>query len=215
MPDNQPTNWRRDLFVIPLLVGLLVAVGTFFLPKLFVKGKRLTYEIDGPNSYVNTTAIPGVAITLNGSPVANLYGYRVRLWNSGDASITNLPVQCRFSPTSPDFKILSVKHETIPQQEFGKIDEQGSDNVSKRFVYELLNPVDEDTITLVTNQEASFELYAKTEGLQIDRKKEEETSRLWQYAPIAVVILSSLASLLTTGLKAFAERTTIWRSGKP
>lgn len=206
MPKNEQSNWRRDILVIPLIVGLLVAVGTYFLPKLFEKAKKLTYSIEGPTPYVNTTALPGVSINLNGVQVSSLYGYRIRLWNSGGASITKLPVQCRFSPTSADFKILNVKHETIPKQEFGKIDEEGSDDVSKRFVYELLNPNDEDTITLVTNQEVPLAFFSKAEGLQVDQQKTEEPLGFKSYATTIIALISVLSSLLTIIFRQLGER---------
>lgn len=207
---EEPTHWRRDALVIPLVVGLLVAIATYFLPKLLEKGKQVTYTIDAPTAYVNTTAVSGVSINLNGIPVNNLIGYRVRLWNSGGIPVSNLPVQIRFTPKSPEFKILNIKHETVPKQEFGKIGEENMNDSSKRFVYELLNPKDEDIITIVTNEEAPIALYAKAEGLRLVQQKIEEQSWLARYGWIVSLAVATFASLLTSVLKAVGERTKMW-----
>jgi hypothetical protein len=201
MANNEKPNSWGQVLLIPVVVGILVAVVTFFLPKFFEKGKRLSYETVGPIQYVNSAGLAGLTITFNGDPVDSAYGYRVRVWNSGDVPLANLPIQFYFSTDSPGFKILSVRHDTIPQQEFGKVDEQGGDKLSKRFVYELLNPKDEDTVTLVTNQQVPPTVYAKASGLRLDHTVAVEAKGYWEYATFSLALLSVVSSFLTILLK--------------
>lgn len=65
MPDSN-ARWTRDILLIPLIVGLLVALFTFLLPKLIEKGKEISYTIEGPTSYVNQQAAGAVTITVRG-----------------------------------------------------------------------------------------------------------------------------------------------------
>jgi hypothetical protein len=69
----------------------------------------------------------------------------------------------------PNFEVFNVTHDTNPKREFGSIDENGSDLFSKRFVYQLLNPQDEDVLTFITNADAPLSVFAKAEGLKIER----------------------------------------------
>jgi hypothetical protein len=196
MANNEKKIAWGQVLLIPLGIGIIVAVVTFFLPKILEKGKRLSYETVGPVQYVNSAGLAGLTITFNGERIDSAYGYRVRVWNSGDVPLASLPIQFYFSADSPGFKILSVRHETIPPQEFGKIDEQGSDKLSKRFIYELLNPKDEDVVTLVTNQQVSPTVYAKASGLRLNQVVNTSPS-YWNFVPLALALLGAVSSLLT------------------
>jgi len=190
--------WWRDLLFIPLIVGLIVALFTFGLPKLFEKEKQITYEIDGPTTYLDKQSIGNVSVVVNGVPTSNLFSYKIHLWNSGDQPLKNLPVLVLFETELSEFKIFSVRHETKPSHEFGNIMQEDIDQKSKRFVIELLNPKDQDTISFLTNNSASLRLFAKLEGLRVKREKPQKEGPEF---PITLIILAVVASLLSLVLK--------------
>ena len=164
--ENNST-WKRDILLIPLTIGIILAAVNFALPKFFEAGKRLSYTIDGPTAFVNTNTAGMVKIAVNGVETTNIFGYRVHLWNSGSVPLTTIPVRFAFEVTNTNFHVFNVSHTTTPKRDFGKIDENGSDAFSKRFVYELLNPKDEDVLTFVTDVDAPLSVFAKAEGLKM------------------------------------------------
>jgi hypothetical protein len=210
MPDNNTTRWTRDILLIPIIVGIFIALFTYLLPKFFEKGKEISYTIEGPTSYVNQQAAGAVTITVNGVTTPSLFAYKVRLWNSGSSPIKDLPVRFSFNPGGSGFQVFNVVHDTKPTVEFGKIEENGSDQNSRRFVYELLNPDDEDTLTFLINTNAPLAINAKSEGLRVTNAAPKEQGSWFRVLQIAVLILSFLASAFTLGLKYVADKTKLW-----
>jgi hypothetical protein len=166
MEESKSKSWLT-LFIIPLVIGLIIALFTFVVPKLFEKGKKLNYSVDGPSAYLDKNSIGNIKVVVNDVPTANLFGYKVRLWNSGGVPLKNLPILFNFSQNKPGLVFFSVSHDTKPSLEFGGIREEGSDDHSKRFVYELLNPGDEDVVTFLLNDNPKLQLYSKSEGLKL------------------------------------------------
>src|SRR2546423_922934 len=125
------STWKRDIVLIPLVIGIVVGLvvwgASYFLPKLLEKGKRISYTIDGPTAYVNPSAASSVKITVGGVETRNIYGYKVRLWNSGSVPVATLPVRFSFETSAPSFTVFNTTHDTIPKMEFGKIEEVESD----------------------------------------------------------------------------------------
>lgn len=207
---NASSTWKRDVLLIPLIVavgsGLVIWAAGYFLPRLFEKGKRISYAIDGPTPYVNPSAANTVKITVGGVETSNIYGYKVHLWNSGSVALQNLAVRFAFESSAADFAVFNVTHETVPKEEFGKIEEIGSDKVSKRFVYELLNPKDEDTLTFLTNVAAKLSVFTKAENLKTEfiESKPQPSKWLsmssWLGSVLALLgtVLAGLASLATS-----------------
>jgi hypothetical protein len=189
------SRWWRDLLFIPLTVGLIVAAFTFGLPRFLEKEKQITYEIDGPTIYLDKRSIGNVSVVVNGVPASSLFSYKVRLWNSGDQPLKNLPVFVLFETELNDFKIFSVRHETNPLHEFGKIVQEDIDQKSKRFIFDLLNPKDQDTISFLTNSSVPLKLYSKLEGLKVKREKPEKTNKWWNIASILLAFFASFFSL--------------------
>lgn len=165
------TTWLRDLLISPLIVaiasGLVILVAAYLIPKLLERGKQLSYSVEGP-----TPILSNVSITVNGLPTAALYTYRVRLWNSGDPSLDNLPVRLVFKEGTRDFRFFAVTHATTPEFEFGDIKESGSDRISKRFVYASLNSGYQDIITLATNEGPKLSVFANMGGLHLKESAE-------------------------------------------
>jgi hypothetical protein len=203
------SNWKRDLLVIPLIIGLVVAIFTYALPKLAEKGKRLSYTVEQSVPYLPASRIPNVTVAVGGVPVQQLFVHRAHIWNSGDVPLGNLPVLFDFSTSQP-LQVLSATHDTRPQLEFGKISEVGSTPSSRRYIYELLNPGDGDVVTLLTDRSGKLMIYSKLESLHVSEVKPSERSGWSEYIGGVFSILAFLASFASVGLKIFAEKTNLW-----
>jgi hypothetical protein len=200
------SNWKRDLLVIPLVVGIVVAAVTYVFPFLFEKGKQLSYSIDGPIVYLNSEALGKAKITIDGVEATNIFGCKVRIWNSGSVALTSLPIRFVFDKATTNFTIFNVSHDTIPKEEFGKIEEVGSDATSKRFVYELLNPKDQDELTFITDSNVKVSVYSKAEGLQTKQAELNVVNPWFQGLNFILTITSAALALFAYMLKTKRER---------
>jgi hypothetical protein len=185
----------RDTLLIPIVVGIVIAIATYFLPKLFEKGREVSYTVDGPTTYI-TQQMQGVVVTVNGTPVPTLFITRVRIWNSGKDALENLPVLLFFPTGSKDFKVLSAAHETQPEHEFGKVAEEAPDYQSRKYTYQLLNPNDADTITLLTNDPARPSVYSKAEGLRTKAVARAENRGFERWSVFLTLAANIAAALL-------------------
>ena len=193
------SRWIRDLLLIPLVVGVIVAVFQFGLPLFFEKSNELSYSVDGPLRYLDDPAIGHVTVEINGVEVKNLTAYKVRLWNSGDIPLKQLPVRIAFDTNNANFEIFSVSHKTKPELEFGKVLEEKVSDTQRRFVYELLNPEDEDTLTLLANDEPPLNVYAKSENLglrKVEARTSEQGNRWFGWLGCVSAITGALLALL-------------------
>jgi hypothetical protein len=202
------SKWLRDLLVIPLIVAIVVAIFTYGFPKLIEKGKELSYTIDGPNAYLNQQAIGNLSIAVNGVTTAKLFTYKVRLWNSGGVPLKDIPVRLVFGEPKSGFRMLGVTHSTTPKYEFAKIQEVGNDSTSTRYVYELLNPGNQDVITLVTNEDPILEFYSNVEGLRVKRIEPQEPKGWLDILSLATTVVAAFASILSILLKTLFARKT-------
>jgi hypothetical protein len=95
-----------------------------------------------------------------------------------------------------------VTHDTVPKEEFGKIEEIGSDKLSKRFVYELLNPTDGDDLTLLTNVAAKLSVFTKAENLKTEFVETKPQTSKWSWITgflgVLGAALGGIASLATS-----------------
>jgi len=141
------------------------------------------------------TAARPQALEVDGVSTSSLYAHKVYIWNSGDVPLKNLPVLFMFNTKEPDFKIFSVRHETVPTYEFGKIKEEGSTNKSKRFVFELLNPDDKDEVTILTNKWAILTVHSKAEGLKLQLIKQDR-KKWFEWASIFISVIAAFIAIL-------------------
>ena len=205
------SKWTRDILLIPLIVGVLVALFSFVLPQVFSKGKRLSYSIEGPITYFNDPLMPNIAISVNGKPASTLFTYRVKIWNSGDVALNDLPVRLQFAPVKP-FAVFAASHATKPPAEFGRIDEVGSTPTAKRFVYELLNPGDSDLITILADQPARVQVFAKAPNLSLENETPSDPTSWMDWLAVFGAVIAALSSLLSLSLK-YASEKHIWPLG--
>jgi hypothetical protein len=97
-------NWVRDLLLIPLFVGIVVAAFAFVLPRLFAEDLELSYELEGPVGLFDERVDETVLV--RGKEAESVFGYMARVWNSGKKPITELPVRFQFGATDTGLKSL-------------------------------------------------------------------------------------------------------------
>ncbi len=191
MENEKPRRWQ-ELLLTTVLAGVVIAFVQFVLVKLSKEEKELSYLIENPITYLEPQDIGNLKVEINDVPTSYLFAYRVRLWNSGDFELKNLPVLCVFNSKLKDFIVFDIRHDTRPKYEFGKILEEDPDAHSKRFTYSLLNPGDKDMITLLTNSLAQLNIYVKSEGVSVKNVKP-----LLKDTKITLIIVVAFALLST------------------
>ena len=172
--DEKKNIWLKNLVIIPLIVGLIVAIFQFGLPKLFEKDNELSYSLEEPKIHLDQNTAGDAKVVINNIETSLLVSQSARIWNSGGFPIKMLPIRYIFETSSSKFKIFLVNNSTKPKYEFGNITLTETDQYSRRFVYDLLNPGDEVTIIFFTNIVAPLRVYAKGEGLCIKLIKPEK-----------------------------------------
>ncbi len=195
--------WIRKELVLPFVAtlasGALIALLVQYLTST---AKELSYMVDGPIAYADDDRpIGSVEIRVDGVPVPNLYTYTVTVWNSGDEPLRDLPLRLVFGSGSEEFKVLSIKHTTRPAHEFGRIDDApGMDRNQRRFVFELLNVGDRDTISVVTTHDAGVRVFSKIAGLTLvdatDREHRGEQSNEWIFDESVALLCAALIGLV-------------------
>lgn len=171
---NKKLEMLLYLLIIPLIVTVIsgiILLGVQDLSEKDTELKELSYSIEGPITHLEPDLTGSLEVMINNISTSYLFEYRVRIWNSGEVPLKNLPIRFVFDTSEGDFKIFEVEHDTKPKYEFGDITKQDidedNDAYSRRFIYALLNPKDEDTVTLWTNSPVSLSVYAKSEGLNL------------------------------------------------
>ena len=209
MADNAISQWIRNLLIVPLIVGLIIAIVAFLLPQLFKDEKEVSYTIEGPTSYLDDPALGSITIEVNEVKIEHLVAYKVRIWNSGDLPLKNLPVRFVFGPKEglSDFQLFTITHDTTPPYEFGEIRDDRNDANAPRIVYELLNPEDQDIVTLLANKKAEFNVFMKSEGVPVNQVAAAIEKSVWEeYGPIFAAILAAIGSIITAIISLLSQR---------
>lgn len=200
-------SWIRDLMLVPLIVGLVIALFTYILPKFFAESRQLSYQVEVPLAYLDKTSLGSAEVKVNDVTVPEVYVARVRVWNSGNLPLKDLPIRFEFDSLAKDLRVLSASHNTKPNREFGAITEQGSDTNSKRFVYALLNPGDEDDVVFLTTAKADLSVFSKAEGLSVNAVESEQRGGFkWYLAALGAMIGSVLSGIVEVGFKLWRQR---------
>ncbi|HNB64785.1 MAG TPA: hypothetical protein PLH85_09230 [Rhodocyclaceae bacterium] len=206
MADNN-RSWIRDLLAVPLVVGIVIAIFTYALPKLLTESSQLSYTIEEPVAYLDKTSIGTASVKVNDISVPEVFAVRVRIWNSGSLPLKNLGVLFEFAATDKDFRVLSVNHNTNPPKEFGAVTEEGNDTNSKRFIYALLNSEDADSLVFLTTAKADVKVFSKAENLSVKPvSQEKRTGFHWYDAAILAMLVSLVSSFIEFLLKVWRER---------
>jgi hypothetical protein len=205
--SNESKRRFWDVLTIPLLVGLILALAAYFIPRVLESGKRLSYTVEKPTDYLSER-LQGVTIQVNGIPTTNLFVTKVRVWNSGSVALKDLGVLFEFNSQDQNFKILNVAHNTKPSREFGSIAQTDVDDKSVRFIYSLLNRSDEDTLSFLTNESVEPKIYAKAEDLKVVpvAPSTKASSSYWDISAAFLGLIGALASFVSTWLASVFER---------
>jgi hypothetical protein len=211
---DQNRSWVRDLLLVPLIVGLVIAAFSYIFPKFFAESRQLSYQIEEPLAYLDKTSLGSAAVRVNDVAVPEVYAARVRVWNSGTLPLKDLPVRFEFTPLAGDFRVLSASHNTKPAREFGLIAEQGSEVNTKRFVYALMNPGDEDDVVFLTTAKVDVKVFSKAEGLSVKAvEAEKQTDFKWYHAALGAMLASILSSIVEAAFKGWRQRRKAKRDG--
>jgi hypothetical protein len=181
------------LIILPLGIGLVLALVSYILPIIFGAKKELTYRVWGTEKpALDSTSVP------NKGQIGSLYIHEVHLWNSGSKPIKDLVVTILFESGSDNFQIVAERHVTKPEHGFGDIKEETVSAHSVKYIYQLLNPKDEEQITFLTSSPASLKFYAKAEELKV-KEGPPPTNESWIKSWLPTI--GAIASFMTLALQ--------------
>jgi hypothetical protein len=190
-------------FLIPLIVGIIVAIIQFGLPYVIKEKKEITYKIFEPISYLDPDKIGTLKIEINGVLSPSLFSNQYTIENTGQIPLREISVLINFNTTDSLFTIYNHSIDTQPKFEFGVINTEII-NHNIKFTIELLNPKDKIHFNVLTNLKVPSELFSKSEGMILkqavdDRPKDDKSSFL----------IALFASLLSTIMAFFVVGKTI------
>lgn len=166
---TQSKNWFKNYILGPLIVGVLLS----FIPILYLEmshdDRELSYSIEESEVHMRQTVTGASDKTTDANSSSYLANYQVRIWNSGDLPLKNVPVSLVFENVSNDFDVLSESHNTKPIYEFGEINKESPQQNIVRFKYDLLNPKDEDNVNIRVKGHATLQVHSKIEGTTVKK----------------------------------------------
>lgn len=140
--------------------------------------------------------------------VDDLHLYKVTIKNTGNSPIRDLPIRLVFENTSGKFAMLAIQHKTNPAREFGEIKDDLAEFPSPRFVYQLLNPGDEDVITILASEKRDLKVFSKGEGVIFDVTSASENP---QGTSTMAILLGVVTGMIASCLMIWFERSTAKR----
>lgn len=179
-------------FIATFLAGLFLLPLQYSLEKNSDIELEYSYSLEYPKMLLDKLTIGNANVEINDVNTSSLYRQSIKIWNSGEIPIKDLPILYVFETQSPTFQILAVTHNTKPKYEFGKISLIKEDQYSKKYVYDLLNTNDEFTITILTNEEVPPSVHSKIEGLSTIPVIPPEEDRL-----LLEILTNIIASFIT------------------
>lgn len=195
-------------YFLPILISIITTILSFFVNGYLNKGAQLSYNIDGPSSYLEPTSNSSSLIEVNGIKTQYLYGYKVHIWNSGKEPVENLRVYYRFENRGDQFKIFALTHKTIPKYQFGKITKFNENNDSVSYEYELINPDDDILANFLTNINFKLEIGIKSKGVKIiipkETKHQQKIKKLiFLFGPSIIVLVISYLIFFMLRMKGY------------
>ena len=198
-------NWMRDLLIVPLIVGLTVALIQYTFPIIFEKEFELTYSIEEPKLQIDKNTIGDVKVEINDIETSTLYSQSIKFWNSGEIPIKSLPIKYVSENSNPTYKLFFVSHTTKPKYEFGNITMVEITPLSQKYIYDLLNPNDEFTITFLTNEEATQNVYLKVEGLNVKKiEQPQDRTKTIIYFAVFIALFTEIVTVMIISKKEIA-----------
>lgn len=194
MSDPAVVEKKLTILVIPVLVAIVSSGFTYLLSKILEKGPVLSVERETPIKYIDQLGFPDLQIMVKGKPVKTVYLNQIKIRNSGSQPLRSIPVDIVFSSTSTEFNVVGINHQTNPPYVFGQVkDEVNIDGHQIGLNYELLNPGDEDIVSVLTNSDSQVNVYSKAAGMRVRQDDPESKGR----SPLGLVWLSFMVSIST------------------
>lgn len=150
---------RKGLFWI--LIGVLVSLLTHH----FTKEPNLptiNYSSDIMGS-VDFAGVEEGRIQANGISVPSLTTVRLRIHNTSDKVVNDIPIHVQLVESSEDFALLALGHNPNPEIAFGTIRTEKRDEKSLVFTYEVLKPKEQDEVLFVVTCPPEVKLYTKAD----------------------------------------------------
>jgi hypothetical protein len=163
---------KRNIFwlnavIIPLFLLSFGGFFNFLLPQIFKERKGIHYSVEGPIEYYDSVR-NNTVIEVDNTPVSNVFGYRLQVWNSGDCPLENLKLQSAFFTDNKNFQIFSINRDQKSQLHFGTLETGKKKAASKSLAYEVLNKGDKDTLAFLTNDNPKLEIISNSAGVDAD-----------------------------------------------
>ncbi|HAQ19375.1 MAG TPA: hypothetical protein DCR40_09120 [Prolixibacteraceae bacterium] len=191
-------------FLIPLIVGLIIAGIQFGLPYFFGDKKELTYKIYEPITYFDKNTVGELNIVINGIESNALFSNQFLIENTGQIPLKNIPITIKFDTLDSLFKIYNYTIQTQPPLEFGNIDKKLS-RTNLSINVDLINPKDKILINILTNSRNKSGLYSKSEGMILSKAEIKEEKKEDKFS----FLLALLASIMSTILSFFISPKTL------
>jgi hypothetical protein len=194
-------NLLISIIVAPIIVGIILAFFQFGLPVIFEKKSEISYSIGDPIINIDKETMGNIDVRINNVSTPRIVGQPVHIWNSGGLPIEKLPITYVFNSADRDFVILAALHSTKPLYEFGAINLTSSNNNTRRYIYDLLNPKDEFIITFLVNDYAQVDIYSKKAGLVVRQDaKSKNYSEYVTYFGMIIAFLSAIITIISFGM---------------
>ena len=193
-----------DEIIVVLISVVVGGVVTFLITKHFKQKKSLAYQIVSKMSLINVNpeVRDKIKIDYDGTPVENIYSFKVRIINDGNVPIKNQPILFQFDKEA---KVLVADYNTKPEREFGEIKRENADVPNEvKFVIGLLNPkrmkeeIEFDFIT-VDNKSDNLEAISKGENLTFHEVLKPDVRFLRIY-----VIFTALVGMVAIALVVYS-----------
>lgn len=156
-----------DFWVFPWVAGLALALILYGLPELTRGRKTVTLFLDGPFPCLDTRTAEGSSLAVNGKSETALYAYRVGIRNSGRDPLSRVPLAVTFNVDRPEFSVLNLHSRMGSGPMKSRVSVQEPDARSRQIVYDVLQPREEDTITVRTNSSAKPRLSCRQEDVGV------------------------------------------------
>jgi hypothetical protein len=185
---------------------VLGGLGAWWVRHRQSQARVLTYEIE---LVPVLRARPGfddrIQVKYGDVLVGNLYSCRVLVRNRGNEPLSNQPVRIQLRE---NVAILEERFETKPALEFGEIalDEESSNEWSRRYMVELINPGDEISLYLTVAGDLALKdiaFAARGGGLRcLAEHSYAARQAIHKRLPYLVIVLLGIGWLVTRNLQA-------------
>jgi len=137
-------------------------------PEIFGLDKELSYTIYPPKIQRSGTIVAPTNPLTQGFGGGSWYENQIRIWNSGNNTLQNLPVRFYFESKSKDIRITNSHYSTKPEHEFGVIEKEQIDDKSERYTYHFLKKGNEIRLTFNTNEVAEAKVECNVDGVSVN-----------------------------------------------